>query len=202
MSSRDPLAFTCFIPLDGAEPAAPTDARLTRYRVDDIKPVRGEAISAPVCGGELLRVERRGQLAAASAPFIGVTQHLVYTAAQERLELTRVSASESGPVAVLIPICKAQAWWALAQDERRSFLRAGGPGHFEIGLEYASTIYRRLYHARALPGSAWDFLTYFEFPRDRSDDFRALLQRLRDTDQNPEWQFVEREVEIWMSKSP
>lgn len=181
---------------------APPGARVTRYRIDAVNTVRGETITAPASGGEIVRVECPGQLADPLAPFIGVTQHLAYTAAQERLELTRISASESGPVAVLIPICKSPAWWALAQDERRAFLRAGGPGHFEIGLDFASTIYRRLYHARSLPGSAWDFLTYFEFPHERSEDFRTLLRRLRDTDQNPEWQFVEREVEIWMSKTP
>jgi chlorite dismutase len=173
---------------------------MTRYRVDDVRTVRGPELTTPKAGGELVRIEQAGQLADPSAPFIGVTQHVVYTAAQERLELARISAPESGPLAVLIPICKSAAWWSLAQDERRTFLRTGTPGHLEIGLEYASTIYRRLYHARALPASEWDFLTYFELPVERRGEFERLLARLRDADQNPEWQFVEREVEIWLSK--
>jgi hypothetical protein len=200
MVSRAAPAFTCFIPVELTTPSAPRDAKLTRYRVDDVRTVRGPNLTTPTPGRELLRVEHAGQLADPSAPFVGVTQHVVYTAAQERLELARISAPESGPLAVLIPICKSAAWWSLAQDERRAFLRAGTPGHFEIGLEYASTIYRRLYHARTLPGSSWDFLTYFEFAAERRPDFERLLARLRDADQNPEWQFVEREVEIWLSK--
>jgi hypothetical protein len=200
MVSRAAPAFTCFIPVELTTPSAPRDAKLTRYRVDDVRTVRGPDLTTPTPGRELLRVEHAGQLADPSAPFVGVTQHVVYTAAQERLELARISAPESGPLAVLIPICKSAAWWSLAQDERRAFLRAGTPGHFEIGLEYASTIYRRLYHARTLPGSSWDFLTYFEFAAERRPDFERLLARLRDADQNPEWQFVEREVEIWLSK--
>ncbi len=200
MGSRTAPSFTCFIPGDHAAAMARHDARLTRYRVDEVRTVRGPGVHTPERGKELVRIECPGQLVEPAAPFIGVTQHVLYTGAQERFELTRISAPESGPIAVLIPICKSPAWWSLAQDERRAFLRGGAPGHFEIGLEYASTIYRRLYHARALPGSAWDFLTYFEFPRERRDAFERLLLRLRDADENPEWQFVEREVEIWLSK--
>jgi hypothetical protein len=201
MTSRTVPSFTCFIPFDQASPATPPGARLTRYRIDDVRTVRGPALDVAVRGAELVRIECPGQLADPAAPLVGVTQHVVYTAAQERLELSRLSAPESGPIAVLIPICKSPAWWSLAQDERRAFLRSGTPGHFEIGLEYASAIYRRLYHSRSLPGSTWDFLTYFEFPRERKDDFERLLSRLRDADQNPEWQFVEREVEVWLSKA-
>lgn len=200
MSSRTSPSFTCFIPTDHTAPAAPDGARLTRYGVDEVRTVRGPALATPARGQALWRIECSGQLADPHAPFLGVTQHVVYTAAPERRELTRISAPESGPTAVLIPICKSAAWWALAQDERRAFLQSGTPGHFEIGLEYASTIYRRLYHARALPGSSWDFLTYFEFPVERRPEFERLLARLRDVDQNPEWQFVEHEVEIWLSK--
>jgi chlorite dismutase len=201
MSLRTPPSFTCFLPMSETMPPTPDGARLTRYRVDSVTNVRGREPIGIESGIDLCRIEVTGQLAQPSAPLIGVTQHVVYTAAHERLALGRVSAAESGPVAVLIPLCKSAAWWALAQDERQAYLRAGVPGHVEIGLEYASVIYRRLYHARALPGSRWDFLTYFEFPRAESDAFRTLLGRLRDVDQNPEWQFVDREAEIWLTKT-
>ncbi|MET0413718.1 MAG: chlorite dismutase family protein [Polyangiaceae bacterium] len=200
MVSRTPSAFTCFTPAEHTTASIPHGAKLTRYRVDAVHTLRGPELATPRSGGVLVRIEHAGQLVDPWAPFVGVTQHVVYTAAQERLELARISAPESGPLAVLIPICKSAAWWSLAQDERRAFLRTGTPGHFEIGLEYASTIYRRLYHARTLPGSTWDFLTYFEFPAERRHDFERLLARLRDANQNPEWQFVEREVELWLSK--
>jgi chlorite dismutase len=202
MNERTPPSFTCFVPVAPDSPRLPVGARITRYSVDEVRTVRGADLVTPAHGGTLVRIEHTGQLFDPAAPFVGVTQHVLYTGADERRELVRVSAPESGPIAVLIPICKSPAWWALAQDERRAFLRTGRPGHFEIGLEYASRIYRRLYHARGLPGSSWDFLTYFELPRDQSDSFRELLRRLRDADENPEWQFVEREVEIWLTKAP
>jgi hypothetical protein len=132
---------------------------------------------------------------------IGVVQHLGYTEAERKRDLAAQSASESGPCAVLIPIAKSAAWWALAQDERLALLRAGrGEGHFAIGARYASRIYRRLLHCRYLPQSRWDFLTYFEFPEAQAPVFRELLQVLRDTERNPEWGYVEHETEIWMTK--
>ena len=45
-----------------------------------------------------------------------------------------------------------------------------------------------------------DFITYFEFERAHTDDFKGLLAKLRDPKQNPEWAFVDRECEIWMTK--
>jgi chlorite dismutase len=200
MSSRASPSFTCFVPLSGPKPPAPVGARVTRYRVDSLSNVRGPGLEGIGAGTALCRIEATGQLAEPTAPFVGVSQHVVYTTGRERLELGRVSAAESGPVAVLIPICKSAAWWALAQDERQAYLQSGVPGHVEIGLKYASVIYRRLYHARAVPGSTWDFLTYFEFSPDQTDAFRDLLSQLRDPKSNPEWEFVEREVELWMTK--
>jgi hypothetical protein len=144
-------------------------------------------------------VEQPAAPALADAPFIGSTQHLLYTDSATRGELTQVSRGSSGPVAVLIPICKSAAWWSLAQEERQAhFTRGGRPGHTALGRPFAARIYRRLYHARYLPGSSWDFLTYFEFPESERQSFRELLAALRDPEQNPEWAFVERELEIWM----
>lgn len=147
------------------------------------------------------RLEKPGALALPDAPFIGSTQHLVYTDAATRGELTQLSRGSTGPIAVLIPICKSAAWWALAQEERQAhFSRGSQPGHTALGRPFAARIYRRLYHARYLPGSSWDFLTYFEFPESERPAFQELLGLLRDPEQNAEWGFVEREQEIWMRK--
>jgi len=130
-------------------------------------------------------------------------QHVVYTDADKRRELAAISAGERGPRAVLIPISKSDAWWAMAQDERERFFRRSPdrPGHVEIGTRHAPSIFRRLYHARYQPGSQWDFLTYFELAEEDTDAFRTLLAELRDPVLNPEWQYVERETEIWMMKT-
>jgi hypothetical protein len=192
-------------------PALAGDTRVTRYRIDEIRPVVGPPPAGLEPGAPLVRVEATGGLAFGPGDLVGVTQHVVYSGADERRELAAISAAESGPVAVLIPIVKSAAWWALAQDERGAVFRGGSrdasagsgdppPGHFAVGRAYAARIFRRLYHSRYLPGSGWDFLTYFEFPRERAADFRALLGELRDHAKNPEWRYVERETEVWLAK--
>jgi len=134
-------------------------------------------------------------------------QHLVYTSGEQRNELVARSSKGSGPLAVIIPLRKTDAWWALAQDERQAFFVPGkhGRGHAAIGFPYADRIFRRLYHARyAAPATAraerWDFVTYFEFTPDDEGLFRSLLGELRDPAINPEWAFVEREMEIWTTR--
>jgi hypothetical protein len=131
-----------------------------------------------------------------------VVQHVLYTDADRRTELAAISAGERGPRAVLIPITKSDAWWALAQDQRDRFFRpaADRPGHVELGARHARAIFRRLYQARYQPGSEWDFLTYFELTESDEGTFRELLSALRDPALNPEWAFVERETEIWMTR--
>ncbi len=101
---------------------------------------------------------------------------------------------------VLIPLTKSSAWWQLAHDERDAIFRGRGrPGHVTVGLPYARTIRRLLYHSRTLPGAGWDFLTYFEFSPERRADFVALLAGLRDEARNPEWSYVARESEVWLT---
>ena len=149
-----------------------------------------------------MRVESEKSLLAHEAGLAGVTGHVLYTNQEARAALGRISAKESGPMAVLIPIRKSAAWWAMAQDERTSMFCGAerGAGHHAVGVEYASRIFRRLYQARWLPESRWDFLTYFEFPADERAAFVELLQKLRDPRVNPEWEFVEAEVECWMQR--
>ncbi len=195
------LSFTCFVPTGFR--AAPAEAGLLRsdYELQQLVPVAGAPLAGFEPGQRWSRYERGGALLWPDAPFIGSTQHLVYTGAAARSELTQLSRGPSGPLAVLIPIRKSAAWWALAQDERQAhFLPGQHPGHTALGRSFAARIYRRLYHARYLPGSEWDFLTYFEFPEAEQGSFRELLALLRDPEQNPEWRFVEREQELWLRK--
>jgi hypothetical protein len=139
-------------------------------------------------------------------PLIGVTQHLHYTTAAQQADLLRVSAQPvdaAGAVAVLIPIAKSDVWWELPHDEQqRHFLRTERTeGRTAIGHRYADRIYRKLYRSRYIhPPQGFDFLTYFEFPEDLAEDFRALLSNLRHPQLNPEWASVRREVEIWLRK--
>lgn len=167
-----------------------------------MSPVRGATITAMAPTQPLWRLEAAGHLPVPEAPFIGATGHVVYTDATTRTELARLSAGETPGTAVLIPICKSSDWWSLAQDARHAYLDGSrASGHVAIGRAHAARIYRRLYHSRYLPGSEWDFLTYFEFAEQDTGRFQELLAALRDPAQNPEWAYVEREVEIWLTRA-
>jgi hypothetical protein len=199
--SRTPPAFTSFTQDAPSPGLAASDTRATAYELERMNAVRGALAPGIEVGRRMWRLEAAGRLPVAGAPFIGATTHLVYTDSDVRSELLRISSPESGPVAVLIPIRKSAEWWGLAREQRQALVMGGAPhGHLAIGQRYAARIYRRLYHARYLPGSEWDFLTYFEFPRDTTAAFTELLAALRDVEQNPEWAFVDREIELWMTR--
>ena len=85
----------------------------------------------------------------------------------------------------------------MAQDERRAVLEEQSH-HIAIGLRYLPGVARRVHHGREL-GEAFDFLTWFEYAPEDSAAFEDLVQSLRAT---PEWQFVDREVDIRLSLLP
>jgi chlorite dismutase len=97
--------------------------------------------------------------------------------------------------AALIPIRKNAAWWALAQDERRIIFEERSR-HTTIGLEYLPAVARPLHHSREL-AEPFDFLTWFEYAPEHSDVFEELVRRLR---QSEEWRYVDREVDIRLSR--
>jgi len=125
-----------------------------------------------------------------------------YAARAELDELARRQPSLARSEAIcaaLIPIRKSQAWWAMAQDERLALFA----GHNAIGLDALPGIARRLLHCRDLDAAdrgseTFDFLTWFEFAPADMPIFDSLLRRLRAT---AEWSFVEREVEIRLSRA-
>jgi hypothetical protein len=99
--------------------------------------------------------------------------------------------------AALIPIRKSADWWALTQDERRQVFEAQSR-HIAIGLHYLPAIARRLHHCRDLsPDEPFDFLTWFEYSPADAGAFEELVGRLRES---PEWRFVEREVDLRLSR--
>src|SRR5262249_7421222 len=182
---------------------------VTAYRVDQIVAVRGEPGVAIKPGSTLVRVETAARLpATAESPKLllkGVPQHLEYMSKAQRDKLSsRPEFPPSGDtVAVVIPIRKSDAWWALAHDERAVHFEQteGKKGHTAVGAPYVDRIHRKLYHTRyAVETRDHDFITYFEFERKHTDDFKRLLAGLRDTEQNPEWKYVDHEYEIWMTK--
>lgn len=126
----------------------------------------------------------------------GITSNERYVTREEKSALVitqeglgRTAASR----AALIPIRKTAAWWALTQDERRDIFEAHSH-HIEIGLKYLPAIARRLHHCRDLgPDEPFDFLTWFEYAPADARAFEKLVRALRTS---PEWQYVDREVDI------
>jgi hypothetical protein len=98
--------------------------------------------------------------------------------------------------AALIPIRKSDAWWNLAQDERRAIFETRS-NHIASCLKYLPAIARRLHHCREL-GEPFDFLTWFEYAEEHVELFEELVQLLRATE---EWSFVDREIDIRLLKS-
>ena len=98
--------------------------------------------------------------------------------------------------AALIPITKTPGWWALTQDERREIFEARS-SHIAVGMRYLPAIARRLHHSRDV-GEPFDFLTWFEFAPSDTAAFDDLLATLRAT---AEWNYVEREVDIRLTRN-
>lgn len=98
-------------------------------------------------------------------------------------------------LAAIIPLRKSAAWWALTQDERRAIFEERSH-HIVTGLKYLPAVARRLYHSRDL-NEPFDFVTYFEYAPANAAQFDSLLGDLR---RSEEWTYVEREVDIRMSK--
>lgn len=129
---------------------------------------------------------------------VGTTSNTRYTTRAERDLLASLQPPldrSTAVQAVLLPVRKNQAWWSLAQDERRTIL-AGRAGHIATGMRYLPAVARKLYHSRDL-GGPFDFLTWFEFaPRDAAA-FDDLLSALRQTE---EWNYVDREIDVRLSR--
>jgi chlorite dismutase len=124
----------------------------------------------------------------------GFTSNIRYAEKIEREKLNAIQSNLGRPLATcaaLIPICKTETWWTMAQDERRQIFESESH-HTEIGLKYLPAIARKLYHCRDI-GQPFDFLTWFEYEPKHSDAFEELVLSLRKT---AEWQYVDRETDI------
>ena len=186
----------------------------TYYTVTDFNAVIGQPVHGIEAGNHVVRIESNAPVMLAPhkpdmhvVVFRGVTQHLHYTNKEDKEKLLAESTGEMNPspstTAVIIPIRKSAGWWALTQDQRQAFFHKtkSSEGHTNIGRPFAGSVYRKLYHSR-YTGSPlpYDFVTYFEFPADHAEDFNHLLSNLRDVSKNPEWESVELEFEIRMTK--
>lgn len=130
--------------------------------------------------------------------FKGVISNLRYTEKEEKDKLIAVQEDlgrKNSTLAAFIPIQKSEAWWNLAQDERRKIMESKSQ-HTQTGMKYLPAIARKLFHSRDI-GGEFDFLTWFEYAPAYADAFEELLDSLRKTE---EWTYVNREIDIRLKK--
>ncbi|MBP6180335.1 chlorite dismutase family protein [Flavobacterium sp.] len=124
----------------------------------------------------------------------GIVSNLRYTEKEDKDKLVAVQEDlgrSEATLAALIPIRKSEAWWNLAQDERRKIMENKSK-HTQTGMKYLPAIARKLFHSRDI-GEPFDFLTWFEYAPDDAAAFEELLEALRKTE---EWNYVDREIDI------
>ena len=130
----------------------------------------------------------------------GITSNERYVNRDEKKELASKQEGLGRPQATygaLIPIRKKPEWWSLTQEERREIFEETSQ-HIKIGMKALPAIARRLHHCRDLSSSEpFDFLTWFEFAPSEVAIFDQLVFDLRAT---PEWNYVDREVDIRLCK--
>lgn len=167
------------------------------WRIETVTPVIGECL--PMAGG-LSVIEGAGQQGRNDCVWLlrGVTSNVRYTNRPEADALASRQEGLNRPDAIcaaLIPIRKNAAWWALTQDERRAVFEEQSR-HIGIGMAVLPDVSRRLHHSRDL-GEPFDFLTWFEYAPAHAGAFEDMVAQLRAT---PEWRYVEREIDIRLTR--
>jgi chlorite dismutase len=166
------------------------------WRVQELKAITGESLSAvshlQVLGGTSV-VTTTG-----TWTLRGFSSNIRYAQKAEKEKLIAVQQGlgrSEATCAALIPIRKNEAWWNLAQDERRAIFEEQSH-HTAIGLHYLPAIARKLYHCRDI-GEPFDFLTWFEYAPSHGNAFEDLVGKLRETE---EWKYVDREIDIRLTR--
>jgi hypothetical protein len=176
------------------------------WAVQQVRPVIGDSLpavsslSVVAAAGAPSAAESGSETGSATWRLRGIVSNERYV---ERVEKDALLARQEGlgrpgsSRAALIPIRKNAAWWALTQDERREVFEAQSR-HIAIGMRYLPAIARRLHHCRDLGvAEPFDFLTWFEYAPTDAGAFEDLVGQLR---ASPEWSFVEREVDVRLSR--
>jgi chlorite dismutase len=166
------------------------------WRVQELKAITGEPLPAT---SHLQVLESTAILKNNGVWTLrGFSSNVRYALKEEKEKLIAKQQGLGRPettCAALIPIRKNEAWWNLAQDERRAIFEEQSH-HTEIGSTYLPAIARKLYHCRDI-GEPFDFLTWFEYAPQHAEAFEELVIALRRTE---EWRYVEREVDIRLRK--
>ncbi len=111
------------------------------------------------------------------------------------------------PLGVVTPQNKNDLWWRMDWMRRESFFlpryddegNTITKGHALAADAGIPCINRRLIHHPDSYGhpSGYDFVGYFEFAEESINTFRTVMTALRNTAQNPEWDYVSEGPEWW-----
>jgi chlorite dismutase len=111
------------------------------------------------------------------------------------------------PLGVVTPMNKNADWWGMDWMHRESFFLPRYDanesmvlkGHALAADAGIACITRRLVHAPEGYGKedGYDFVGYFEFAEADASTFSAVMEALRDTEQNPEWAYITEGPEWW-----
>ena len=169
------------------------------WRVETITAVSGEPLPA-AASLDIVSGTWPGPNMETQWTLRGITSNERYVTQDEK----RLLVSSQPPLgrpeatrAALIPIRKTPAWWGLSQEERQEIFEEQS-NHVRTGLRYLPAVARRLHHCRDLgEDEPFDFLTWFEYAPADAAGFEELVALLR---QSREWSYVEREVDIRVSR--
>lgn len=166
------------------------------WKVIDQRAIKGDPLDL-VSHVDVLAGDARESLSGAHWSLQGVTSNERYVTRSEKAALTPIQPNLGRPeasCAVMIPLKKNDAWWALTQEDRRDIFHRSK--HNEIGMKSLPAIARRLHHCRDLATEEeFDFVTWFEFSPADSNVFDDLMNHLRTTE---EWSYIDREYELRM----
>ena len=124
----------------------------------------------------------------------GVARNTRFFTREERFPAASsrfLSNSMEASCAALIPIRKSAEWWNLAAEDRQEMI-AHRSRKLTRAMAMIPALARRFLFGRDL-GEPFDVVTWFEYaPKDAPvfDDLAAALRA------SPEWQYVEREIDI------
>jgi hypothetical protein len=191
-----------------AIPAAdPADADpLDRYRLEALRVIGGEALFADIAtlapGCLVSRRETEAvRPAMVPAPALQGALELKHSSNDDESS-GLISAWSRSPwrVALVLLFSHAPSFWSLPRDGRGQTYLGWHRPQFPKHPSVLSRVLRRLYRARSMPASEWDFLAYLEMQPQDVAHVREHLAELRDRRKNPLRGDVVREVEIWMTK--
>jgi hypothetical protein len=171
-----------------------------RYRLEAINSFCGPQSGMWRTGQAVMRAETSGARSPAPSPsaVVGTTEPLASSPPEAQADLARRWSDSRWRVALLVPFTLSPDWWRLPREDRPAVHLSWTQG--EAGSPIASRALRTLYRARSLPDAEWDFLAYLEMQPQDVAPVRAALAELRDPRRNPAIGYVERAVELWMTK--